>query len=48
MDIDILIYLVGGFLMAFISIAFVIWGLKTGQFKENERLKRIPMEEDEE
>jgi cbb3-type cytochrome oxidase maturation protein len=48
LDVDMLIYVAGGVLMAFISIAFVIWGLKTGQFEENEHLKRKPLEEDEE
>jgi cbb3-type cytochrome oxidase maturation protein len=48
LDVDMLIYLTGSILMVFITIAFVIWGLKTGQFKENEHLKRKPLEEDEE
>ena len=48
MNIDLLIYTVGSILMASISVGFVVWGLKTGQFKENEHLKRKPLEEDEE
>ena len=48
MDIDILIYVIGAFLMATVSIGFVFWALKTGQFEENEHLKRIPIEEEDE
>ena len=48
MNIDLLIYTVGSILMAGISVGFVLWGLKTGQFKENEHLKRKPLEEDDE
>ena len=46
-DVDILIYIIGSVLMACISIGFVIWGFKSGQFKENEHLKRQPLEEEE-
>lgn len=48
MNIDLLIYTVGSILMAGISVGFVLWGFKTGQFEENEHLKRKPLEEDEE
>jgi len=48
LDIDILIYMIGSILMACISIGFVVWGFKSGQFKENEHVKRQPLEEDEE
>ena len=48
MDINILIYVVGSFLMAAVSVGFVFWALKTGQFEENEHLKRIPLVEDNE
>jgi nitrogen fixation-related uncharacterized protein len=48
LDVDMLIYVAGGFLMMGISIAFVIWGLKTGQFEESDHLKSMPLEEDEE
>ena len=48
MDVDVLIYIIGSILMACVSIGFVLWGLKTGQFKENEHLKRKPLEEDDE
>jgi cbb3-type cytochrome oxidase maturation protein len=43
-----LVYLVGAILLALIPVGFLIWGLKTGQFKEDEHLKRKPLEEDEE
>jgi nitrogen fixation-related uncharacterized protein len=43
-----LIYVIGGFLMAGISIGFVVWGFKTGQFVENADLNRRVLEEDEE
>jgi cbb3-type cytochrome oxidase maturation protein len=48
LNVDILIYVIGAILMACISIGFVLWGLKTGQFRENEHLKSLPLEEDEE
>jgi cbb3-type cytochrome oxidase maturation protein len=40
--------MIGSILMAGISIGFVLWGFKSGQFKEHEHLKRQPLEEDEE
>ena len=48
LDVDILIYVIGSIMMACISVGFVLWGLKSGQFKENEHVKRQPLEEDEE
>jgi cbb3-type cytochrome oxidase maturation protein len=45
-NVDLLIYTVGSILMACISVGFVLWGFKTGQFKENDHLKREPLEED--
>ena len=48
MNVDILIYTLGSIIMAGVSIGFVLWGFKTGQFKDNENLKRAPLEEDEE
>jgi nitrogen fixation-related uncharacterized protein len=48
LNVDILIYVIGAILMACISAGFVLWGLKTDQFKENEYVKRLPLEEDEE
>ena len=47
LDIDILIYMIGSILMTCISVGFVLWGFKSGQFKENEHVKRQPLEEDE-
>jgi nitrogen fixation-related uncharacterized protein len=32
--------------MAGVSIGFVLWGFITGQFEENEHLKREPLEDD--
>ena len=48
LDVDILIYMIGSILMTCISVGFVLWGFKSGQFKENEQVKRQPLEEDEE
>jgi cbb3-type cytochrome oxidase maturation protein len=48
LDVDILIYIIGSIIMACISVGFVLWGLKSGQFEENEHVKRQPLEEDEE
>lgn len=48
LDVDMLIYVIGAFLMAGISIGFVVWGLKTGQFVETADLNRKVLEEDEE
>jgi nitrogen fixation-related uncharacterized protein len=44
--IDILIYVIGAILLAAISIGFVVWGFRTGQFHENEHVKRMPLEEE--
>jgi nitrogen fixation-related uncharacterized protein len=43
-NVDLLIYTIGSILMACISVGFVLWGFKTGQFKENDHLKREPLE----
>jgi cbb3-type cytochrome oxidase maturation protein len=40
--------MVGAFLIAGITIGFVIWGLKSRQFVDNAHLKRKALEEDEE
>ena len=48
LDIDTLIYTIGSIVMAGVSIGFVLWGFKTGQFKDNEHLKRAPLDEEEE
>ena len=48
MNVDLLIYTGGSILMAAISVGFVLWGFKTGQFKENDHLKSQPLEEDDE
>jgi len=41
-----LIYVIGSFLMAGISIGFVVWGFKTGQFVESNDLNHKVLEED--
>jgi nitrogen fixation-related uncharacterized protein len=41
------IYTVGAALMMIIYIGFLLWGIKTEQFKENEHLKYKPLEEEE-
>jgi len=46
LDLDMLIYVIGSFLLAGISIGLVIWGFKTGQFVETEDLNRKVLEED--
>ncbi len=48
LDVDMLIYVIGAFLMAGISVGFVVWGFKTGQFVDNKDLKHKTLEEDEE
>ena len=47
MNIDVFIYTVGAALMMIIYIGFLLWGIKTEQFKENEHLKYKPLEEEE-
>ena len=47
MEIDILIYTIGAGLMVLIYIGFLVWGIKTEQFKENEHLKYKPLEKEE-
>jgi cbb3-type cytochrome oxidase maturation protein len=46
LNVDLFIYTAGSILMACISIGFVLWGFKTGQFEENDHLKSQPLEED--
>ena len=48
MEIDVLIYTIGVALMVIIYIGFLVWGIKTGQFKDNEHLKYKPLEEEDE
>jgi nitrogen fixation-related uncharacterized protein len=47
LNIDVFIYTVGAALMMIIYIGFLLWGIKTEQFKENEHLKYKPLEEEE-
>jgi len=46
MDVDVLIYTIGAALMVLIYIGFLMWGIKTGQFKDNEHLRYKPLEEE--
>jgi nitrogen fixation-related uncharacterized protein len=48
LNIDLLIYSIGAFLIVFITTGFVIWGFKTNQFKDNDNLKQKPLEDAEE
>jgi cbb3-type cytochrome oxidase maturation protein len=47
LNVDMLIYVVGSIFMACVSVGFVLWGFKTGQFQENDQVKSQPLEEDE-
>jgi nitrogen fixation-related uncharacterized protein len=42
------IYMIGAFLITGVTAGLFMWGILTKQFKEDERLKRKPLEEDEE
>jgi nitrogen fixation-related uncharacterized protein len=46
MDLNMIIYMTGAFLIVLITAGFVIWGFKTNQFKDNDHLKSLPLEED--
>ena len=46
MEIDVLIYTVAAGLMMLIYIGFLVWAIKTGQFKDTEQLKYKPLEEE--
>ena len=48
MDIDIFIYTLVAALMMLIYVGFLVWGIKTGQFKDNKHLKYKPLEEEDE
>jgi nitrogen fixation-related uncharacterized protein len=48
LNVDILIYTIGAALMMCIYFGFLVWGIKTEQFKENEHLKYKPLDEEEE
>jgi cbb3-type cytochrome oxidase maturation protein len=47
LNVDILIYIVGSCLMASVSIGFVFWAIKSGQFHEDDNVKRKPLEDEE-
>ena len=47
MEIDVFIYTIGAALMVLIYIGFLVWAIKTGQFKDNEHLKYKPLEDEE-
>jgi nitrogen fixation-related uncharacterized protein len=42
------IYTLGAALMMCIYFGFLLWGIKTEQFRDNEHLKRKPLEEEDE
>jgi nitrogen fixation-related uncharacterized protein len=46
LDVDVLIYTIGATLMVLIYVGFLVWGIKTGQFKDNEHLRYKPLEEE--
>lgn len=48
MNIDAVYFVVGSGLMFCIYLGFLIWGIKTKQFKDNEYLSRKPLEEENE
>jgi nitrogen fixation-related uncharacterized protein len=48
LNIDVIIYTLAAVLMMLIYLGFLVWGIKTEQFKDNEHLKYKPLEEDEE
>ena len=47
MNVDMLIYTIGAFLITGITVGFLLWGFKTGQFEENEHVRFLALEEDE-
>jgi nitrogen fixation-related uncharacterized protein len=46
MEVDVLIYTIGASLMVHIYIGFLVWGIKTEQFKDNENLRYKALEEE--
>lgn len=48
MDVDMLVYTVGALFIACITVGFLFWSIRTGQFKENQDLKNLPFKDDEE
>ena len=48
LEIDVLIYTIAAGLMMLIYIGFLVWAIKTGQFKDSEELKYKPLEEEDE
>jgi cbb3-type cytochrome oxidase maturation protein len=48
LNIDMLIYVIGALLITGVTVGFVLWGFKTKQFKDNEKLKYACLEEDDE
>ena len=47
MDVDVLIYMIGAFLITGITVGFLLWGFRTKQFEENDHLRYLALEEDE-
>jgi nitrogen fixation-related uncharacterized protein len=48
LNVDVFIYTMGAALMMCIYVGFLVWGIKTKQFEDNEHLKRKPLEEEDE
>ena len=46
-NIDMTIYVIGAFGIAGITTILFLWAMLTGNYKEDEHMKRKPLEEDE-
>lgn len=46
MNLDMLIYTAGALLITLITAGLVVWGFKTKQFENNDSLRYLPLEDD--
>ncbi len=48
MDVDVIIFVSGSVLMFLIYLGFLVWAIKSGQFKDVEKVRSKPLEEEDE
>lgn len=48
MNVDMLIYMIGAFGIAMVTAGLFMWSLTSKHFQEEEKMKNMPLKEDEE
>lgn len=46
MNVNMLIYMIGAFVIAALTTGFFLWSIITKQFSEDAHLEQLPLEED--